>query len=70
MEISERYDAVKKGLHLTPDVIFNKNAKILLFDDVLESASTVKAIMDVLTSDGYTDISVLILTIKRTSELE
>jgi len=70
MEIAERYDAVKKGLSLTPCVIPNKSTKILLFDDVLESASTVKAIMDVLISDGYTDIYVLILTIKRTSELE
>jgi len=69
MEISERYDAVKKGLSLTPGVI-NKNANILLFDDVLESASTVKAIMDALISDGYANIFVLILTIKRTSELE
>jgi len=56
-------------LALTPGVI-NKDTKILLFDDVLESASTVKAIMDALISEGYTNIYVLILTIKRTSELE
>jgi predicted amidophosphoribosyltransferase len=70
MEIAERYDAVKKNLSLTPDVIFDKKAKILLFDDVLESASTIKAVMDILISNGYADISILVLTIKRTSELE
>jgi predicted amidophosphoribosyltransferase len=70
MEIAERYDVVKKNLFLTPNVIFDKRTKILLLDDVLESASTIKAVMDVLISDGYTDISILVLTIKRTSELE
>jgi len=70
IDSTERYDVVKKGLSLTPDVIFNRNAKILLFDDVLDTASTIKAIIDTLISEAYTDISVLMLTITRKSGLE
>jgi len=70
MDVIDRYDIVKKGLRITSDAIMDKKTKILLLDDVLDSGSTIKAVLDTLAGAGYEDISFFTLTIKRTSGLE
>ncbi|MDR1026851.1 MAG: hypothetical protein LBL46_00330 [Rickettsiales bacterium] len=59
-DVSERIEKVKNNLLIKNNI--NKNAKIMLFDDLFDSGSTMTAITEKLKENGYENISIFTLT--------
>lgn len=67
IETSEKYDTVKKSISIN-DTILDKSKKILIFDDLFDSGSTLIAYTNALVEKGYQNISILTLTKTRKSD--
>ena len=62
----EKYAKIKKAINIEAE--FKKSKKILIFDDVFDSGSTLSAITDVLKEKGYNSIYVFTLTKTRMAD--
>jgi predicted amidophosphoribosyltransferase len=65
IDTAEKYSKIKESMHI--DTLLDKTEKILIFDDVFDSGSTLTAITDTLMEAGYKDVSVFTLTKTRIS---
>jgi len=66
VETSEKYDKIRESVTLIGDI--NRSSKLLIFDDVFDSGSTINAITNVLMSNGYKNIYVFTLTKTRMAD--
>jgi predicted amidophosphoribosyltransferase len=66
LDTEEKYDRIKKSIAV--EKLLDKSQKILIFDDVFDSGSTLLAISDALIENGYENIFVFALTKTRVAD--
>jgi competence protein ComFC len=62
----EKYDKVRKSIYVANNIDINK--KLMVFDDVFDSGSTLTAITSALTERGYENIFIFTLTKTRNAD--
>lgn len=66
VETEEKYDKIRASVNISS--VIDRNLNILIFDDVYDSGSTLKAFTDILNENGYANVFVFTLTKTRISD--